>query len=284
MLPVDLLFATAMHKSQESTPSYGILERTITTDTVQSAIEQINHLGYAVLDPGFSREQIDRFRKIFDATHDRYVAIYGEERLRQLDEFHGIRLPLAIESEFLKLAKTPVILNVVHRLIQGKFVLNQQNGIINPPGEKYNQAAWHRDLPYQHFVSSRPIAINALYCVDDFTLENGATHVLPASHKREAFPSEAFVNSNEAQVQAPAGSFILLDCMCFHRGGFNQGMHKRRAVNHLYTIPLIRQQIDLVEALQDTPLTPEDRDFLGMQYFTPKNVAAYLDTRKQKTN
>lgn len=271
-----------MHKSHKPSPSYGVLERIIATDTVQSAIEQINHLGHAVLDPGFSTAQIDEFRKIFDVTHDRYVSIYGEKRLRQLDEFHGIRLPLAIEPEFLKLAKTPAVLHVVHGLIQGKFVLNQQNGIINPPREKYNQAAWHRDLPYQHFVSSRPIAINALYCVDDFTLKNGATHVLPASHKREAFPSEAFVNSNEVQVQAPAGSFILLDCMCFHRGGFNQSKHKRRAVNHLYTIPLIRQQIDLSVALRDASLTAEDRDFLGMQYFSPKNVAAYLDTRKQK--
>lgn len=272
-----------MHKSQEPSPSYGILERAVSADTVQSAVEQIDHLGYAVLGSGFSKEQIDEFRSVFDATHNRYVAIHGEDRLRQLDEFHGIRLPLAIEAEFLKLAQTPVVLNTIRGLIQGKFILNQQNGIINPPGEKYNQAAWHRDLPYQHFVSSRPIAINALYCVDDFTLENGATHVLPASHKREAFPSEAFVNSNAVQVQASAGSFIVLDCMCFHRGGFNQSSHKRRAVNHLYTIPLIRQQIDLAEALRDAPLAPEDRDFLGMQYATPKNVAAYLDTRSSKT-
>lgn len=272
-----------MHTSQDPSPSYGILERAISADAVQSAVEQIDHLGYAVLNPGFSKEQIDKFRGVFDATHSRYVAIHGEGRLRQLDEFHGIRLPLAIEAEFLKLAQTPIILDAIHRLIRGKFILNQQNGIINPSGEKYNQAAWHRDLPYQHFVSSRPIAINALYCVDDFTLENGATHVLPASHKREAFPSEAFVNSNAVQVQAPAGSFIVLDCMCFHRGGFNQSMDRRRAVNHLYTIPLIRQQIDPVEALRDAPLAPEDRDFLGMQYITPKTVAAYLDTRSKKT-
>lgn len=273
-----------MHKSQEPSLSYGILERAASADIVQAAVEQIHHLGYAVLDSGFCKGRIDEFRSIFDATHNQYVAIHGEDRLRQLDEFHGIRLPLAIEAEFLKLAQTPVVLEAIRRLIQGKFILNQQNGIINPPEEKYNQAAWHRDLPYQHFVSSRPIAINALYCVDDFTLENGATHVLPASHKREAFPSEAFVNNNAVQVQAPAGSFIVLDCMCFHRGGFNQSTHMRRAVNHLYTIPLIRQQIDLVEALRDAPLAPEDRDFLGMQYAIPKNVAAYLDTRSKKTH
>lgn len=265
-------------------PSYGILERTPAGNSTQAAIEQIRHLGYAVVDAGFSKQQVDEMRNVFDSTHKRYVEIYGEEPLRQMDELNGIRLPLAIDTKFLELARNPVITHLVENLIQGKFVLNQQNGIVNPPNQGYNQAAWHRDLPYQHFVSSRPIAVNALYCVDDFTLENGATHVLPASHKLEAFPSDIFVENNELQVQASAGSFIVLDCMCFHRGGFNHTAAKRRAVNHLYTIPLIRPQIELIEALGGLALTPEDRDFLGMQYATPRNVRDYLDTRVRKAN
>lgn len=269
-----------MNKIPALAPSYGILQRAVANDNIERAVEQISMLGYAVVDSGLSDEEIHAFRDIFDATHSRYVAEHGEQRLRQLDEYHGIRLPLALEKEFLHLAKNPDILEVVSRLIRGKFVLNQQNGIINPPGEGYNQAAWHRDLPYQHFVSSHPIAVNALYCVDDFTLENGATYVLPASHKIEAFPSDSFERSNQIQIEAPAGSFIVLDCMCFHRGGFNDSNAVRRAVNHVYAIPLIKQQIDLSEALHGATLAPEDRDFLGMQYVTPKNVSAYLNTRK----
>ena len=46
----------------------------------------------------------------------------------------------------------------------------------------HHQSAFHRDLPYQHFTSSRPIAINALFCADEFTNENGAT----ARHSRLA--------------------------------------------------------------------------------------------------
>jgi hypothetical protein len=37
-------------------------------------------------------------------------------------------------------------------VIQGTFILNQQNGIINPAKEADNQAAWHRDLPYQILI------------------------------------------------------------------------------------------------------------------------------------
>lgn len=39
-----------------------------------------------------------------------------------------------------------------------------------------------RPVLYQHYVSSSPLAVKALFCVDDFTHENGSTFVLPASH------------------------------------------------------------------------------------------------------
>jgi ectoine hydroxylase-related dioxygenase (phytanoyl-CoA dioxygenase family) len=115
-------------------------------------------------------------------------------------------------------ARNPVILEICKRSISGDQILSQQNGVINPPAKTYNQGAWHRDLPYQHVVFSRPMAINALFCLDPFTAENGATMVLPATHKQEEFPSDRFVDGSTVQVCAPAGSDIVLDCMLCHSG------------------------------------------------------------------
>jgi len=164
-------------------------------------------------------------------------------------------------------------------------ILNQQNGVINPPhAERYNQGAWHRDLPYQHFVSSRPLAINALFCLDAFTAENGATMVLPASHRLEAFPSDRFVEAEAATIAAPAGSFIILDCMMFHSGGVNLTERPRRAVNHVYSIPLLRQQIDLPNTLGETFVADGDlRRLLGFDVRTPRSVSEYLAGRGKKS-
>jgi ectoine hydroxylase-related dioxygenase (phytanoyl-CoA dioxygenase family) len=189
-----------------------------------------------------------------------------------------VRLPLAYEPLFLELATNKHILEICRRLIMGYVVLNQQNGIINPPNsERYNQGAWHRDLPYQHFVSSRPIAINALFCLDPFTIENGATKVLPASHRQEAFPSDRFIEAEGATIVAPAGCFIILDCMTFHSGGVNTTDRPRRAVNHVYSIPLLRQQIDLPSALgKDFVMDEKCRALLGYKVRTPSSVTEYL--------
>ena len=86
------------------------------------------------------------------------------------------------------------ILNLVRRIILGTFTLYESQGVINPPGEEYSAGKWHRDFPYQHFTSST-IGVTSLYCVDDFTISNGATAVIPASHRSAAFPSEDYVKS-----------------------------------------------------------------------------------------
>ena len=159
----------------------------------------------------------------------------------------------------------------------------KQNGIINPPnGIRYNQGAYHRDLPYQHFITSRPLAINALFCLDDFTLENGATYVVPGSHKQEAFPSYESVSELEMQITAPRGSFIVLDCMLFHRGGANRTRDARRGVNHVYSLPFIKQQIELPSLIGERFHDPALKRLLDYGNTPPRDVKAFLSRRRNK--
>ncbi len=226
--------------------------------------------GFVIVDAGLDAAGRDRIADAFDRALKRQHDLHGAEMLREIDEHNTIRAPLALEDAFVDLAENRNVMDLAEVVFRGKasegaFILNQQNGIVNPPrGERYSQGAWHRDLPYQHFVSSRPLAINALYCIDPFTLENGATLVARGTHRYENFPSEAFLGSLAEPVCAPAGSFLILDCMLFHSGGVNASDAVRRAVNHVYTLPFIRQQIDLPTTLADHQgLSQATRRLLG---------------------
>ena len=264
--------------------SYGVLKRDLVEDDVDEIVEQVRSQGYAVLDSGLGADALRSLSKTFERTRERYIEAYGETRLKAADEYWTIRAPLTLGgSEFLALALNERLLSVVKRLIPGKFILNQQNGVINPPGQTYNQSAWHRDLPYQHFISSAPIAVNALFCVDEFTMQNGATFVLPASHKVEAFPSANYVTRNALQLEVSAGSFILLDCMLFHAGGFNRTASPRCAVNQLYTIPFFKQQINIPSNLKNSEnLSSEVKDILGFNHPEPETIADYIARRRRK--
>ncbi|MGB6534927.1 MAG: phytanoyl-CoA dioxygenase family protein [Xanthobacteraceae bacterium] len=269
-----------------SVPRYGVHKQTDSDSPIDRAVETIGLLGYAVIDGGYGADKLealsDAFARVLTQTHHAHG---GDSELAKIDEHCTIRAPLANDLLFLELALNPTILAICRRLMGDYIVLNQQNGIVNPANaQRYNQGAYHRDLPYQHFVSSHPLMVNALFCLDPFTVHNGATCVIPASHKVEAFPSDTAVAACQQQISAPEGSFIVMDSMVFHRGGVNATNRSRRAINQAYSIPYIRQQIDLPATLG--PGYSADRDIrklLGYDVQTPTSVAAYYDTRRARS-
>jgi ectoine hydroxylase-related dioxygenase (phytanoyl-CoA dioxygenase family) len=266
-------------------PRYGVHVQVQSETAVDMAVEAIRLLGYAVVDGGYSQREMQQFSAAFDrALASTQLQNGGREALAKIDEHNTIRAPLAFERLFLDLALNENVLAVCRHLIGDYVLLSQQNGIINPPNAaRYNQAAFHRDLPYQHFVSSRPLAINALFCLDAFTMDNGATRVIPASHKHEAFPSDPTVAALQTPITAEAGSFVVLDAMLFHSGGVNFTDKPRRAVNHLYTVPIVRQQIDLSALLGDDFVSdPSIRRLLGYDVQTPRDLSAFYATRQVK--
>lgn len=135
--------------------NYGVLLRDNCISELDELVERVRRLGYAILDSGYSEVELANISKAFNQARDNYVQTYGEARLRNIKEYHTIRALLTHgDSVFLQLATNQHLLNALNKLIIGKFILNQQNGIINPPEETFSQGAWHRDLPYQHFISS----------------------------------------------------------------------------------------------------------------------------------
>ena len=259
--------------------SYGVLQQHVNETPADKVVEQVQRLGFALLDSGYSSDELDRFSDTFDKTHEAYLSQYGKDFLESKDEHNTIRAPLLISEAFMQLATNANLLAALGQLIPGKFILNQQNGVINPSNEAYNQGFWHRDLPYQHYTSSRPLAVNALFCIDDFTFVNGATFVLPASHKTEEYPSPDYIKANALQVEARRGQFILLDCMIFHAGGFNRSDRDRRAVNHVFNIPYFKQQINITRHVQEMSLPDDVRELLGCTYTEPESVSDYLSRR-----
>lgn len=261
---------------------YGVKLQTEDGDDVARAAEKLAIVGYTLLDAGYNASERQDIAEAFDRLrHDREMK-FGRAALEAIDEHNTIRAPLVSSDAMMRLAQNERVLRLCETMLGNAFILNQQNGIINPPMARYNQAAWHRDLPYQHFVVSRPIALNALYCVDTFSIENGCTHVIPGSHKYEAFPADRVVSELATGVEAPAGTFLVLDAMTFHTGSRNTSQNPRRAVNHLYTLPFVKQQISFQAILAGRELSPRTRLLLGMSDEQSPSIEAYYERRLSK--
>lgn len=265
-------------------PRYGVKETAAIACDLDIHAEELRLSGFTVLDSQLPVEQVRDFARRIDSVIARQEQeVGGAENLARIGDAGTGRAMLAYDETFLGLATAPRLLALIERVLGSYFVLSQQNAIVLTPGAPQGQARYHRDLPYQHFVSSRPLAINALFCVDPFTAENGATTVIPASHKYELFPADAVIRRAEKTVEAAAGAFIVLDAMVFHRAGENRSGALRRAVNHVFVLPFLRQQIDLPTLLGDKyARDPALRQLLGYDARTPTSVESWRQAQLQR--
>lgn len=265
---------------------YGVKEKHEVFSDIDQHAEEIAINGYTIIEGILNDQEVRDFRAKTDAIYQRQATeIGGEERLTAINDAYIGRSLLAYDESFLLLAQQPRIRELVEALLGDYFILGLQNAIINLPNQKNYQASWHRDLSYQHFVASRPIAVSALVCIDPFSEETGGTYVLPASHKTEKFPSERFIKSNEKSITAPAGAAIVFDSMLFHRAGYNRSQSIRRGINHMYVLPFIKQQISLPGLLggryEDDPFL---KRFLGYESEPAASVIEWRTNKLERLN
>jgi hypothetical protein len=236
---------------ERQSSSYGVSRITVAESGLDLVTEEILRCGYAVVDSGLSEGEIDRYRQLLDAIYAvQQEEVGGEDNLRRINDANVARCLLAYNDAFLGLATNDIVLRIVRRILGENFVLLMQNGVINPPNLRHYQVNWHRDLNYQHWVCSRPLALSFLVCLDPFSRETGGTHFLAGSHLKEEFPSEAFIRGHEKVVEAEPGTVIVFDSMTFHRAGENTSHIVRRAVNHVVGMPILGQQISIPDMLQ----------------------------------
>jgi ectoine hydroxylase-related dioxygenase (phytanoyl-CoA dioxygenase family) len=263
--------------------AYGGHKQQAAESAIDKALEELSILGYAVIENVFEEGELKIIRNKLDSLLKAQENETGKEKLKEINELNLVRCPLAYDDYFVKLAVNDAVLEVIKKTLGNYFVLHLQNGILNMPNEEHHQSSWHRDLPYQDFIISKPLAISALYCIDDFSAETGGTFVIPFSHKLEQMPSEGYITKHAVQINAKAGSVLVFDSMVFHKAGYNSSGKIRRGINHVYVAGILKQQINLPELLKGK--YKEDRFlsmFLGYDSETPKSVSDWRKNKSEK--
>lgn len=267
---------------------YGKVVQRQTSGVFDRELEEIARVGYTIIPGVYSADEIEQWRRLIDAVYQRQEDEFGRRALEAIQDLDIARAPLLYQDEFLGMATHPRILSLMNEIFGDWFILNLQNAIINRPQLGHHQTAWHRDLPYQNFTISQPLSVNVLFIIDDFSVQTGSTHVVPCSHLSEYFPSDAYLDAHNTPVVAPAGSAIVFDSMLYHRAGVNTSQAIRRAVNQIYTVPILKQQYDFPRALiaagrYDNSFNPEVSRLLGFSSQVAMDDRAWRSARAKRT-
>lgn len=152
-----------------------------------------------------------------------------------------MELPL-FDPMFADLILYEPLLDVVEALFgDSEFAFHNYKCIIKAPRVS-SKFMWHRDLPY--LEHSTPNLITALLCLDDMTEANGATVVLPGTHRIPHEQVEAsdveiaedmLPDAERVTVCCPAGSAVLFHVNIIHGGGANRSPDPRRNVIGIWT-------------------------------------------------
>jgi ectoine hydroxylase-related dioxygenase (phytanoyl-CoA dioxygenase family) len=229
----------------------GVTEVGSSKTLIELHAEEISRNGYTILEDCFTSEELLLARTKIDYCYELQVEeIGGEDKLTSIGDELSVKHLIAYDDIFCRIATHEKLMDVISLFLGDYFILNLQNGVINK-SEYYHPARdFHRDLFFQHYSSSRPLAISALCCIDEFNAETGGTFVLASSHKFDSFPSPEFAKKHEEQLSARAGSIIVFDSMIYHRTGENTSGETRRAISQIFTVPMLKQQIDIPKVLK----------------------------------
>jgi ectoine hydroxylase-related dioxygenase (phytanoyl-CoA dioxygenase family) len=86
--------------------------------------------------------------------------------------------------------------------------------------------------PTPHYA----IGVNTLFCLDDFTEDNGATRIVPGSHiaERGLAPDNIYTTKGTVAAVVPAGSAIIFESRLWHGAGASKpGQKNRRSITLL---------------------------------------------------
>ena len=146
---------------------------------------------------------------------------------------------LAKSRTFDDLIEHPRLLALMDHLFAPNYLLSQAQLINILPGE--NAQPLHHDDGFYRVARPRPaLGVAAIWAIDDFTAENGATEVIPKSHLWG--PDRTPERKDTIPCVMPAGSAVFFLGTLVHSGGSNHSAKSRLAFTNQYCEPWLRTQ------------------------------------------
>lgn len=225
------------------------------------ALTALDKWGFCVRPGVLPAETVSTLRETIES-----VAADARRRESRFETKCVQKVPMVVNlgPEFWALATHETVWPLLTHTLGPNFLLSNLGASICLPydevSRKDSEQALHHDEGYVS-APAPPYAVTgvALWLLDDFTPENGATGIVPGSHVVLGPPPTAADNERAEPITAPAGSVIVWNGRVLHRARENLTSRPRIAVLAYYCRPWIRTQVNFLasdlsaDVLSDAP-------------------------------
>jgi ectoine hydroxylase-related dioxygenase (phytanoyl-CoA dioxygenase family) len=208
--------------------------------TLADHLERMKRDGFTIVEGAIEPSLVETLRDdIFRL--ERELAVAPATNLFEGTRTHRIYNLLARGAVYQQVPVHAEVLPIVEGVLDRGCLVSSLSSIAIVPGE--TEQPLHADdqlipLPKPH-VS---IICNTMWALTDFTIENGATRVVPGSHLADRSP-QPFGEPVEVQyAEMKAGSVLVFDGSIWHGGGANRTTERRLGLAMNYCAGWIRQQ------------------------------------------
>lgn len=257
---------------------------------VAEAVSALVHgPGYYVVPNALNHAQIEELNAIINdhtkdddkvsATHF-HGSEYNQNKLHLQKRVWNL---LNIGAIFSELVQHPIVMKVFAQILGKNFILGSFAANKLLPGAPGQEP--HVDYPYwdMHEPEEFPMGINSsfhlncqsLFTLQDFTLENGATAVVPHSQKRGTYPDAGLFKEECVQVECPAGSLVLFTGMLWHCAMPNNSRAIRTSLLGQYLPKFVKPMEDLIDSVNPQVIaqgTPQLRQLIGVDLRYPERL------------
>ncbi|OBK30685.1 phytanoyl-CoA dioxygenase [Mycobacterium asiaticum] len=211
------------------TPTGG---NTVDSPIVDADMAALDRDGYVIWENLLSAEQCQEIRAVVGPW-------LGHTGRNSFEGRHTQRIYSVLSRTRVcdRLVDNPRVLAVLDRLLMPNYLLSALQAINIQPGETA-QLPHHDDGFYPIPRPRDPLAAATIWAIDDFTADNGATVLMPGSHRWGRRPPGP--DDRAVPVVMPAGSCVFFVGTLWHGGGANTTSRDRLAVTAQYCQPWLR--------------------------------------------
>lgn len=180
----------------------------------------------------------------------------------------------------------PLVLAVAEAVMGPAVRLSMLNAREVPPHYEGDRQAYHSDTDNSGKPDAKGFySCTAIWMLDPFTAENGATRIVPGTHRsgqvpKEVMPDVTAPHPQEVVLAGRPGDVGIFNGHCWHAGGINQTTGPRRAILAHYLRADIPRPADRRQHISPevrATLTPREVELLGLdekQYTQRAKMAA----------
>lgn len=258
-------------------------------------IRDITVNGFTVLNNVLSKTKCEEYKEMLENDFKKYSSLHAkpiENSRHSLDQKTEEKVVYNLHNKNKKwfdLFEHEKILKIMdHTLKPGSYMNNEPYNLLNisarSPLKNNKKQQLHLDsnLPGGDF----PLIMVVLWMLDDFNESNGATRLVPGSHKFTSYAENNKSYKNEITVSAEQGSVLIYNASLWHGGGVNQTDKSRWGLVLGYGRWFIKPSFDFTK---NTPieiynqLNDSQKELLGFKSTPPKDEFTRIKRRSSNS-